>query len=121
MNASTFFSQDDFNAICNDANAQKEIPIHPIKYGKQVKTNGNTYTLRISAGFYKFGDCSYYISLWYDYNYPGLYESRNIGGGSGGRVVLSSYEDFCQDINELLKKYPDYTEQQYEPEQISWF
>ena len=119
MNAKTFFSQDAFNQIQQYALAQKEFPLG--KYCKEYSTNGNRYRLNIYASHYNFGNHEYFVSLLYDYNYPGVYQSRNIGGGSGGTPVLSSYDAFCESINSILRKFPDYKEPEFVPEQLSLF
>ena len=121
MNATTFFTEDQFRSLKCDILAQKVIDINSTPYGKRIKINGNTYQIRITTGYLKVGDCSYYTSLWDDYSYKGKREDREIGGGCGGRVVLDSYEAFCADINGLLRKFPDFTEPKPTFEQMSLF
>ena len=119
MNAKTFFSRKTFELIRQDVLSEREIDVG--KYGKKYRINGNTYGLSVHASHYSFGNHEYFVSLWYDYNYPGQYQSRNIGGGTGRTPDLSSYEAFCNYINDILRKYPDYKEQVFEPEQLSLF
>ena len=119
MNATTFFSREAFDRLKQDILAERKIGSE--QYAKKYRINGNTYGMSIFASHYNFGEHKYFVSLWYDYNYPGPYQSRNIGGGNGGRVVIESYEAFCAAINEILRIYPDYKEPVFEPEQLSLF
>lgn len=120
MNATTFFTRDMFDKL-KEAVANEEI-INPTNnpYGRTLRVNGNTYKVMVCAGRYYTND-EYYVSLWYDYNYPGPYQSRTIGGGSGGAVNLSSWEAFKGCINNILCKWPDYKVEEEYPEQISLF
>lgn len=121
MNATTFFSEEMFLRLKRDVQAQNLIDPCDSSYGKKVKINGNTYQLRIHASFYNFGNCEYFCSLWYDYNYKGIYDSREIGGGAGGTLHLENYEAFCAGLNERLKRFPDYTAPIQTFEQMSLF
>lgn len=121
MNAATFYSQETFNQLRLDVLAKKEISSTSNQYSKKCVTNGNTYKLCIHAGHFNFGNHDYFVSLWYDYNYPGLHQSRNIGGGSYGNIHIESYEAFKTGINELLRRFPDYKEEAFEPVQLSLF
>lgn len=121
MNATTFFSREQFERLKADIQAHKVIDPCKSEYGKQVKVNGNTYTLRIHASFFNFGNHEYFYSMWYDYNYPGIYSSRNIGGGTGGTPDISSWDNFCQYVNDHLRRYPDFTEPKPTFEQLSLF
>lgn len=117
MNAQTFFSESTFLSIQKDFQAQK--PFDCTKYRKAVKVNGNTYTLSPHASFLQVGDYSYFCTCWYDYNYKGKYEGREIGGGSGPSIICSTYEEFCERLNQILRRYPDYTEPVFTPVQLS--
>lgn len=119
MNAATFFTEEQFRQLRKDIQAQKRIDPATTPYQKKVKVNGNTYTLRIHASFFVVGDCSYFCTCWYDFNYAGRYQSREIGGGSGPSVICSTYDDFCKIINSLLSRFPDYTEPEFVPTQLS--
>ena len=119
MNATSFFSEDQFNQLRKDIQAQKLIDPSTTPYQKKVKINGNSYTLRIHASFYQVGDCSYFCTCWYDYNHAGPYSSRDIGGGSGPSVICSTFDDFCSIINSILRRFPDYKEPVFTPVQLS--
>lgn len=123
MNASQFLSESLFRQLQKDAADEKIIdPCHDNPYIKKWSINGNRYTLRIHAGRYSFGNHDYFVSLWYDYNYKGKGVSREIGGGAGGSVKLDSYQSFKDDINQFLKRYPDFKEEAPEyGEQLSLF
>ena len=119
MNATTFFSRDTFERIRKDVLAEIEFSIE--KYRKTYRTHGNSYSLGFHASRYKFSNNEYFVSMWYDYNYPGQYQSRNIGGGTGRSIPLDSYDSFCAAINDYLRKYPDFKEPVFVEEQLSWF
>jgi hypothetical protein len=121
MNATTFFSVEQFHQLKQDITEQKLISIFETPYRKEVKTRGNRYELSITTGRYVFGNNDYFISLWHDYNYANDRGSRDIGGGSGSAVNLDSYEAFTEKIDNLLKRFPDYTEPTFEPVQLSLF
>lgn len=121
MNAQQFFSQDTFHQLKQDITEQKLLSIFDTPYRKEIKTRGNRYELSIVTGRYAFGDHAYFVSLWHDYNYTNNRGSRDIGGGSGSAVILDSYEAFTEKIDNLLKRFPDYTEPTFEPVQLSLF
>lgn len=121
MNATSFFSEEQFHSLKRDVAQKKVIDIFNTTYGKKVKVNGNHYSLRITTGYLKVGNCEYYVSLWHDFNYKGKRTDREIGGGCGGSVNLESYDAFCAGLNKRLMKFPDYTEPTHYYEQMSLF
>lgn len=113
MNATTFFSEKDFNNLKKDIKSKRIIGLLDTPYGKKIKIKGNTYELKIATGYYSGG--GYHTTVWIDYHY-----SHNIGGGNYPPVVMTSWEEFKKAINKLLERFPDYTEDE-EVQQISLF
>lgn len=109
MNITDFISEAEFNTIMQQA-SEKE----PFKFERNVKTKQNWYCLSIHCGF----DYRNKYNIWpnFDYNYNDKKYGRQIGGGSL-IVDLSNWEQFKNDFEAELKKYPDYSE----PAQISFF
>ena len=114
MNATTFFTEQQYHRLKQDI-AQEKI-LHPTEtpYKHTHKTNGNTYQLMITTGRYTYEAAKgqYYVSLWDDYNYKGIYDSRNIGGSNACKLVLDTFETFKESINNRLSKFPDYKEEE---------
>lgn len=117
MNATTFFSEQTFLRLKEDIAQQKEFHLTETPYQKKVRINGNSYELEISAYVNPYTNL-YQITCWINYNYPGLYQSRNIGGGNYPRINLDNYEAFKESINKTLSRFPDYKEEE-QPLQFS--
>ena len=121
MNASTFFTEDMFNRLKKDILAKKVIPHTETPYRKEIKIKGNKYKLTITTGHYVVGDKDYYTSLWHDEQYTDKNGHRNMSGGTGSSIILDSYQAFLDGINKLLRRFPDFTEEEFYEEQLSWF
>lgn len=121
MNASTFFTEDMFNRLKKDVIAKKVFRITETPYRKKIKTNGNTYELSISASHYVFGDREYFVSGNISHSYTNENGYRDIGGGNYLTVNLENYYAFKTGINKTLQRFPDYTPEEYYPEQLSLF
>ena len=121
MNASTFFTKQAFECLKADIGKEKIITYIDNPYEHTHKANGNKYKLAIHTGRYTFEEKygQYYVSLWVDYNYKGIYDSRNQGGYSM-HPSFDSYEAFKESINQSLRQYPDYIEEE-QPIQMSLF
>ena len=103
MNATTFFSEKDFNNLKKDIKNHRINDLLDTPYGKKIKIKRNTYELKITTGYYRNG--RYHITGWIDYHY-----AHNIGGGNCLPVVMESWEEFKKAINKVLERFPDYTE-----------
>jgi hypothetical protein len=115
MNATNFFTEETYNRIKADIKAEKILDYSlGNNYEKEIKVNGNKYKLSIHTGRYTYEGAKgqYYVSLWHDYNYANPPFSRSIGGGGGTRLNLETYETFKESINNTLKQFPDYTEEE---------
>ncbi len=120
MNASTFFTEDMFNRLKKDIQSKKVVPLTITPYKKEVKIKGNSYKLAISTGHYVVDDKAYYVSGWEDHNFTEN-GHRNQGGGNGIKIILDSYQAFLAGINKTLRRFPDFTEEEFYEEQLSWF
>lgn len=103
MNISDFISEEEFNEILKKAE-KKEC----FEFNKEINIKGNFYELTIRGGFnYK---NNYHIYPGFNYSYKdNSYSGRSIGGGSLV-VDCSNWDNFKQEFEERLKKYPDYEE-----------
>ena len=120
MNAKTFFTEDMFNQLKKDIAKHKVIRGLETPYRKKINTNGNHYELSISTGHY-IGTNEYFISGWVDHAYTDKTGYRNIGGGNYLTVNLDNWQAFKVGINKTLSRFPDYTEEEFENEQLSLF
>lgn len=120
MNASTFFTEDMYNRLKRDIQAKKVIPYTETPYKKEIKIKGNTYKVEITTGHYVVDDKAYYVSCWEDHNFM-KDGHRDQGGGNGIKVILDSYSAFLAGINERLRRFPDFTEEEFYEEQLCWF
>lgn len=119
MNARDFFTVADFEELQKIKRNQQEIRITDTPFRRTVKVNGNVYTLTISSGRYV-GDNSYFMSCWHDFSHKSKSGGdRQIYGGTGSEPNLTSYDAFCNDLNGILKRTPDYEEEQ--AEQLTFF
>lgn len=121
MNASTFFTEDQFIRLRKDIRAKKILPHTETPYRKVVKVKGNKYELMITTGHYVIGNKEYYTSLWHNESYTDKNGQRQMSGGTGGGIVLDSYQAFLTEINKRLRLFPDFTEEEFYEEQLSWF
>lgn len=121
MNAASFFNESDYERLKDIVEREEVIECLDTPFRRKHKTNGNSYELTIYTGHYAptIYNGAYCCSCWYDYNYKGIYDSRDIGGGVL-KLVLSTYEEFKKSINNILQKFPDYKESE-EPAQIRFF
>jgi hypothetical protein len=113
MNASDFFTREQFDSLKRDITEKKCFGIFDTPYQKKLKVKGNAYSLAITTGHYIVGDHAYFVHFSEDHHYPG-----NIGGCGGSTPNTESYESFCDYINGYLKKFPDYTEAVFNPIQL---
>lgn len=118
MNATTFFTEQQFNNLKELIAKEETISSLDTPFRKLHEVNGNTYELTVLTGRYVNSN-EYYFSIYEDHNFKGEY-GRVIGGGNCVTVNLNSWADFKECINKCLKKSPDYTEDE-EPQQISLF
>ena len=119
MNAKTFFTEEQFNRLKADIAEQRITRID--EYQHQHRVNGNTYKVTIYTSRYSFGNHDFFVSCWVDYNYPGPYQSRNIGGGNSTVPSFDSWQAFRDSINKTLSRFPDYTPEEEEFYQTSIF
>lgn len=104
MNATTFFTEQQFNKLKELAAKEEIISILTTPFRKKHKINGNSYELSISTGRYR-GNNKYHVTLFEDHNFQCEY-GRDIGGGNYITVNLNSWNDFKNSINKGLKKIP---------------
>ena len=119
MNAKDFFSKDVYEEIVNAYQNEQVISVVDTPFRKTIKTNGNVYSLAVSMSYYvpSVYNGAFHITLFYDFNHKEGYGSRSQYGGTK-EPALSSYEAFCNSINEVLKRTPDFQE---EEEQLCFF
>lgn len=119
MNARDFFSEADFQAIKTAREKQEIIKVMDTPFRRTVKTNGNIYTLTVVSGRYS-GSNDYFMSCWHDFNHKSKSGGeRQVYGGTGSEPILTSYNEFIDDINRILKRTPDFEEEQ--GEQLTFF
>ena len=120
MNARDFFSASDFEKLLDIYQNKVIIDVLDTPFKKTIRVNGNTYSLLIYTGHYASSvfNGNFYVSCWYDFNHKGPYQSRDIYGGSCS-PNMRSYQDFLEQINQILKRTPDYEEAQ--EEQLTFF
>ncbi len=118
MNATTFFTEQQFIQLRELVAKEEIISIFTTPFRSKHKINGNTYELSISTGRYVSNN-EYHITIFEDHNCQSQY-GRNIGGGNYIVANLNSWNDFKNSINSALKKFPDYSEDE-KPEQFCLF
>ena len=120
MNAKDFFSESVYEDVLKVYNHQEVVDVLESPFKKVVRANGNSYQLLIWSGHYhpSVFNGAYFLNCSYDFNHKGLYDGRYIYGSSI-KPDMSSYQAFCKSINDVLKKTPDYQED--EEEQLTFF
>jgi hypothetical protein len=122
MNAKDFFSESDYEKLLDIYRNEKIVDVLETPFKKTIRANGNTYSLLIYTDHYTpdvFGG-AFFMSCFYDFNHKGPYQSRDIYGSSI-KPDMTSYKGFLNSLNQAFKRAPDFTEDEEEPEQITFF
>lgn len=125
MNASSFFSRDDYERLRDIVERKEVINCIETPFRRSHKENGNSYELCISTRHYhpSIHNGAYFVSCMDSYNYKSktVDDFRNIGGSSHFvDINLTSFDAFMDCINSGLRRFPDYKESE-EPAQIRFF
>lgn len=104
MNAENFINGFDYVDIKEKADNKE-----PFEIERKVKEKGNSYKLKISGRYHTSWekDCDdevYHTFINFDYRGPGIGY-----GGMGGWIEFSDFENLKEQINQPLKRFPDYT------------
>ena len=120
MNAALFFSKEAYDRLIEVVEKEEIIKALGTPFKTIIRIRGNTYSIKIFTGRY-YGSGEYYVCSIIDHNYASNEHIDRCVGGESHRVVVSDgYEKFKESLNEVLRRFPDYTEEE-KPLQLSLF